>query len=517
MNTQAPTPPPPPLPGQHPTSPPTTRRSGPNYGVGTRTEAPTARGSEVALIIGAGFLANLAFRSSFATATAALSGLLVVAVLVVSGRELKRDSAALIGLAAMLLPWLVVRSNPALAFVTVMMILVLLCVASGLSRHGRLVDSKLRGLAKHIWAMSYEWLFGSVMVKRLFVGRSSKSQAVAIVRGVLVAAPVVALFALLLASADEVFAQLLFFGNAPGLMGHVIGTACISVALLGYLSRRAHETPTGNHQDIQRLGSLEVMVVLGGLVMLFSAFVITQIVVALGGADHVLQTEGLTQADHARRGFFQLLWVAGLSMALVSVLRAVRKPRSGESTAAGIDWFKPLAVLTLVLTVAIAGISVQRLLLYIGSFGLTPLRLWALLGAGAIAVAIVIYIVSVSGYRSHQSWYPAVAILLAFGVVFGLNVLNPDAVIANYNISEFGAGAELDVSTLTRLSDDAMPAVVDRLDDLGANEAVVVSHLCNRYDRETSYGFLEYNVAAVGSDRALDQLCGTRPTRYESR
>lgn len=452
----------------------------------------------------AGYLANLAFRSSLATITAVVSGLLVVCALVFAGRELKRDSLGLIGLATLLLPWLAIRSNVALTFVTVLMVLTLLCVASGLSRHGRLVDSKLRGLGKHVWAMSYEWLFGTVMVKRLLVGRSSKSQAVAIVRGALVAAPVLALFALLLASADEVFAQLLFFGNAAGLIGHVIGTVVLSVALLGFLSRRAHETPTGNHQDIQRLGSPEVLVVLGGLVVLFSSFVVTQIAVALGGLDHVLETEGLTQADHARRGFFQLLWVAGLSMALVSVLRAVRKQRSQDS---GIDPFKPLAILTLLLTVVIAGISVQRLLLYIGSFGLTPLRLWALLGAGAITVAILTYVVSVAGFRSEQSWYPAVAILLSFGVVFGLNVLNPDVVIANYNISQAEAGADLDVATLTRLSDDATSTVIDRLDDLGANEAVVVSHLCNRLDRDTSYALHEYNVARTNSDLALKELC----------
>ena len=495
----------------------------PNYGIGSRTEAPVARWHELALILGSGFLANLAFRTSFATAAAVISGVLLIVALAFSGRKLARDSLVLIGLAAVLLPWLLVRSNPALTAVTILMILMLLAIATGLSQAGRLADSKLRGLTKHMWALSYEWFFGTVMVKRLLIGTSSRPQRFALLRGALFAAPVLFVFALLLASADEVFARLLLIGNLPSVVGHVIGTGLLAVAFLGYLSRRAHETPTGGHENLRRVGSLEVTVVLGSLALLFSAFVATQVVVALGGADHVLETEGLTQADHARRGFFQLLWVAGLSMALVSLLRAVRKADGiddgidDHTTFANRDRFRPLAILTLLLTVLIAGISVQRLLLYIGTFGLTPLRLWSLIGAGAIGFAILIYVLSVGGYRSGQSWYPAVAIFLGFGVVFGLNVLNPDATIANYNISHAENGPPLDVQSLTRLSDDATSTVVDRLSDLGVAESRVVAQLCSRFDRQTAYGVFEYNRAAVKADGLLDTLCvQPRPERDDS-
>ena len=232
-----------------------------------------------------------------------------------------------------------------------------------------------------------------------------------------------------------------------------------------------------------------------------------QIVVAAGGAEHVLETEGLTQASHARRGFFQLLWVAGLAVALVGSLRSVRviDPERGR------DRFAPLALLTLVLTLVIAAISVQRLGLYVGSFGLTPLRLWALAGTAAVGLTIVTFAASVAGVGSEKSWFPGAVLCIAFALVFGLNAVNPDATVARYNISQMHS-IDLDVGALTNLSDDAVPTIVERLNTLNPDlRSEAIESLCSRFDRTTSFGLLEYNVAAVGADNSLDQQCGVRP------
>ena len=258
--------------------------------------------------------------------------------------------------------------------------------------------------------------------------------------------------------------------------------------------------------------------ILGSLVTLFAAFVGTQLLVAAGGADQILETEGLTSADHARRGFFQLVWVAGLSMGLVGVLRAIRRTREenaklAEESARSVptDRFVPLALATLVLTLAIACVSIQRLLLHIGSFGLSPLRLWALVGAGAIGLMVVVYAVSIKGFRSATDWFPGVAIVLGFAIVFGINAANPDAIVASYNLEHSAdSPSELDIFQLTSLSDDATTSIVNNLNKSGGQQEQLVRNLCDSFDRSTSFGFLEYNRSAVSSDRALDGLCGDR-------
>jgi len=164
--------------------------------------------------------------------------------------------------------------------------------------------------------------------------------------------------------------------------------------------------------------------------------------------------------------------------------------------------------MTLVLTVVIAGISLQRLALYVEAFGLTPLRIWAFAGAGLITVLIVLYGLSISGWRSETSWYPGFAIVLVALVVIGLNVANPDQRVAEYNLRTQGP-TEIDAFALTQLSDDAVPTLVGNVTRLSLDDQRVVrGQLCNRPDRTTSYGFLEYNRAAIAADRVLDDWCG---------
>lgn len=478
-----------------------------------RPNVPTARWSELLLVIASAFFFNIALRGGIASVASAIGVVLLAMVLICSGRKLRPEARVLLALAVSLAPWLVIRADPALTTVTVGMILVLMSLAASYSATGQLFNSKVRQFAGHLGTMSVEWIFGLSMIKKLLQAASANRRGAALLRGLLVAVPVVIVFGLLLASADGVFASFLLLGSIDVAFGHLVLTLIVAIGLMGVVSRGASDSePIESFADLRRLGRVEVKMVLGSVVVLFAAFVVTQVVVALGGADHVLETEGLTQADHARRGFFQLLAVAGLSMALVATLRAVRVIDTSNDPSP--DRFRLLALLTLGLTIVIAGVSVQRLLLYVGSFGLTPDRLWALVGAGAIGVAIVIYALSIGGFKAEQSWYPAVVLVLGFAVVVGLNVMNPHATIATYNISEFGGSEQLDANSLSRLSNDATSTIVSRLSDVQDSQGQLVSSLCSQRDRDTSYGFLEYNRAEVSADNALDELCGS--TRLSS-
>lgn len=472
-----------------------------------RDDKPVATWGEVGLLLAAGFLGNLALRSSIATIAASTAVLLVVVAMFAAGRAFQKGTLGLVALAAVLLPWLAIRANPALTAITICMIVILLAIAAGISMHGSVFDSKVRDYTTHVGSTVYEWMYGTAMVQRLVALATKDQRATPLLRGIAVAVPVLIVFTTLLASADEVFARFLLIGNLPSLIGHLVLTAIVALGLLVFVSRRAHETKaTSDPMNIRLLGPVEITMILGGLVLLFGAFVVTQIVVAVGGASHVLETEGLTQADHARRGFFQLLWVAGLAVALVGTLRAVRV----EDPERGTDRFTPLALLTLLLTVVIAAISIQRLSLYIGSFGLTPLRVWALAGAGAVAVAIALFGASIAGFKADRSWYPGAVLMLGFLLVLGLNVANPDSIVADYNMSHSSA---LDTYALSQLSDDAITTIISELDDLPqVDRADVTSRLCIRLDRQTSYGFLEYNRGSANADSALDALCGARLT-----
>ena len=65
------------------------------------------------------------------------------------------------------------------------------------------------------------------------------------------------------------------------------------------------------------LGIVEVGVVLGLLDLLFLTFVVIQVRYLFGGAGHVAATAGLTYAEYARHGFFELVTVTALALPLL--------------------------------------------------------------------------------------------------------------------------------------------------------------------------------------------------------
>lgn len=476
----------------------------PNPVIPLRTEKPVATWADIGLLSLAGFFGNLAIRTSLGS-MAAFIGVVFVGIALTTIRRASRDSIALVALALLISPWLFIRSADALTVVTIVTIIGLLAAGAGFSRIGSIFDSRVRDFAGHVGSIAYEWMYGSAMVQRLARSATSGHKMTSLARGIAVAIPVLFVFTALLASADEVFAQVLLLDNIPSLIGHLLLTGFVAIAALALVSRAAHETPPKGDGTVNMaiLGPVEIAMILGSLVVLFGAFVVTQVVVATGGASHVLETEGLTQASHARSGFFQLLWVSGLAVALLGALRAVRvvDPERGK------DRFRPLALVTLLLTLLIAAVSMQRLALYVGSFGFTPLRLWALVGTGLVSVIIVLFALSIAGWNSTRSWFPGAVVVLSALVVFGLNAVNPDAVVANYNLNNQLDG-EIDITALANLSDDAIPALVDGIDELERSEGEnLARQLCTRYDRATSYGVLQYNRASVRADALLDELC----------
>jgi len=506
-------PPPPPGPPRDPTAPIAPPMGPPSNSltIPIRSDSPVARGGEMIAIAVAGVAVNLIFRASAFATSSTIVTFAIVIVLIARRATARRQTFLLLGAAATLLPWFVLRRDPALIFVTISMELVLLSVAAGFSIRGSAFDTSVRRLWSHVVWPALEWIFGLSMVSRFLKQAGEKRSLGGVLRGFALAVPVLIVFTALLASADAVFAEFLLLDNVSSLLAHFVVSAFFAVLLFGFVSRAAHETAAPDEpMKLRFLGAIEVTMVLGSLVVLFVGFTATQLVVALGGAEHILETEGLTQADHARRGFFQLVWVAGLAGALVGGLRAFRRVENETDSESRRDLFRPMAVLTLALTLVIAAFSLQRFFLYIGTFGLTLDRFWAVAAVLTIGILIVLYTASILGWRANASWFPTTMVLTGAVLIFVLNAIKPAAQVADYNISR-GGEAELDTRTLARLPEDAVPTIVGQLNEVPTTEAeLLVQLLCQREDRETTYGFLDYNRSAARADAALDGLCPQR-------
>jgi hypothetical protein len=200
----------------------------------------------------------------------------------------------------------------------------------------------------------------------------------------------------------------------------------------------------------------EWVVPLTGLNLLFGSFVLVQLTVLFGGREHVRTTAGLTYAEYARQGFWQLLLATALTLAVLAV--AVRTaPRTTAPERATLRLL--LAPLCLSALVIVAS-AIHRMALYEQQFGFTRLRL--LVTAVELALGAALVLVLAAGVRLRGTWLPRAVVALAAVSLLALAAVDPDAYVADRNVTRYEQTGRIDLDYVATLSADAAPAL-DRL------------------------------------------------------
>lgn len=226
------------------------------------------------------------------------------------------------------------------------------------------------------------------------------------------------------------------------------------------------------------LGAVEIGVVLGLLNLLFLSFVIVQVPYLFGGMDLVQNTPDFKLAEYARRGFGELVAVAGLVLPIL--LASHWLVRKGSRLTSNL--FRVLAGIQILLLFVIMASAAQRLFLLTGEFGygMTTIRLYPLIFMSWLTIVFVWFGVTVlRGARQHFAWG---ALWSAFLILGATHVLNPDAFIVKTNIALAERGREFDAVYNSQLSDDAMPVLLASFDILNEDaQRTVVSNLARRH------------------------------------
>ena len=272
-----------------------------------------------------------------------------------------------------------------------------------------------------------------------------------------VSALLLLVFGGLFASADPAFADVLS-AIAPHFSGLTLfrwivlfGLTCMIVGGAAFLRANPPHLTGLDGTEGRKVNRIEWAVPLGLLVVLFGVFVVVQLTVLFGGNRHVLDTDGLTYADYARGGFWQLSFVTGLTL-LVLAGAARWAPRR---TAADRVLLRSILGALAVLTLVIVASALMRMNLYAETYGLTRLRL--LVACCELWFGFVLILVLLAGIRIRAAWLPRVGIAAGVAALLGLAAANPDGMIANYNIQQNRTA--VDVIYLSRLSPDAVPAL----------------------------------------------------------
>lgn len=291
--------------------------------------------------------------------------------------------------------------------------------------------------------------------------------------GAVVAMPVLLLVTGLLAASDPMFAG--FLEEIGSLLElHIVGHVVLIVAAtwLTAGALRGSLRPVGINASTLR-GRLDlpfsaVAPVLGGLSLLLSVWIGLQVRTLFGGTPYIAATTGVTAADYARSGFFELIVIAGIVLAvLLLVDDLLHRDDSAQRRL-----FHTVGRLLVTLVAAVVVSAVMRLALYLNFYGLTDDRVLAL--AVLVWVALVLTWFAMTVLRGARTRFAPGVLVVSALWLGALNIINPERWVVEHNVQRAEAGLEFDVAYHAQLSGDALPSLRRAADRLGAEHAAAL-------------------------------------------
>jgi hypothetical protein len=374
------------------------------------------------------------------------------------------------------------RDSPALKMLNVLALLVALALAVLRAQGGRILlagimeyimGSLIAGLNAAVGLLPL--LFGEMQWKEVLNNRVS-GRALAALRGLVLALPVLVIFGGLFVAADAVFEGMVrrvLHVNFATLFSHTFLTIFFAWIVAGFLRGllvgRERELATSWRPQVFSLGIIETGIVLGLLDLLFLLFVLVQLRYLFGGAALVGVTPGLTYSEYARRGFFELVAAAALVLPLLLLAHwLLRKEQPAHERI-----FRALAGVQILLLFVIMVSAVERMWLYQQEYGLTEQRLYPTAFMGWLAVVFVWFALTV--LRGRRERFACGALVAGYLLIAVLHFLNPDAFIARTNSARVKAGRSFDARYATWLSADAAPELVSALPSLNQPDGCTVA------------------------------------------
>ena len=297
--------------------------------------------------------------------------------------------------------------------------------------------------------------------------REKQSNASRTALAVLVTIVLLIVFGALFASADAAFAGIVK-DLLPELNGRTI-TRVIFYTLLGGLLTAGATYIVLAPPDLsglespakRRIGTVELVLPIGGLVLLFAGFVAVQARFLFTGEP----PKGATFSEYAVQGFGQLVVVTLLTLLVIGCVTRWAPKQTERNRLVLRSILGALVALTMVIVAS----AVYRMWLYMNELGWTRERFF--FGAVEIYLGFVFLLIVAAGVKLRAAWFPR-AIIASFALMLlAMAAVNPERYIAQQNIDRFHANQTkpgylrtFDLGYLQFLTTDAIDELM-RLDE----------------------------------------------------
>lgn len=302
-----------------------------------------------------------------------------------------------------------------------------------------------------------------------------------IIWGILIALPLLFVITLLLCYADAVFSNIVDYlfsdlieflleGNIWGICALFLFAFFASYCLLCRFSHRNIREEVTDKRTAEPIIGITFT---GMISLVYLVFCFIQIVYLFGGLGTLPQN--YTYAKYAREGFFQLVFVCMINLALVLICN--KRFRKNQ-------FLKCILVFISLCTYIMIASSTYRMILYIKAYHLTFLRVLVLWG-----LAVIFLLISGTLTLIFKESFPMVKYCVTTVTVMYLifTFAHPDYWIARYNLSHIelsGTGTTeefesarfySDYNYLKNLSMDAAPAIYGMVNEVEQKYQTTIS------------------------------------------
>ena len=324
--------------------------------------------------------------------------------------------------------------------------------------------------------------------------------------GLLAVIPILVLFGNLFSQADPLFERTMrwvLYLNLDAMLPHVVTIGVAAWLTAGFLRWAFVRSPytASAAPEVAGVGIAAIGTATGAVALLFLLFVALQVRYLFGGDALVRGPTVLSYAEYARRGFFELTAVAGLSLPLLLLAEWLLN----KDDRRGVRTFRALAAVVVALLCVIVASALFRMRLYVSAYGLTEQRLYVT--AFMLWLALVFGWFAATVLRGRRERFAAGGLGAGLASIVILNLLNPDAVIARSNLARAGGPGPFDAAYVAGLSADALPVVLAALPALAPAEQCAISRgLHQRWKGERAGADWNLARARAGRELALARL-----------
>lgn len=296
-------------------------------------------------------------------------------------------------------------------------------------------------------------------VKSLFSGENGEKKSIGkVLIGLACALPLLAVILPLLISSDYAFKGLMdtLFDNVAGTIAKTLLGVGLTFPLIGYAFSLKHRRVYSLGES--RFGGIEGVYILSFLSVIsviYLLYLFSQLAYFFSAFRGFLPEGDITVAQYARKGFFEMCVIAVINLTLVVAAMLLAKKKDGKVS----HPIKAICSFISAFTLIIIATALSKMVLYIGSFGMTVLRLTT---SAFMVFLAVVFLALILRIYVHRINVIKTALLTAGVILLTLGVCNVNTVCARYNYEAWKNGnlEEIDVAAMYELGDEGIPYVV---------------------------------------------------------